>query len=304
MNAVTESAGKDLERRLQGCRLRVDEALERWLPPADAVPPKLHEAMRYSVCAGGKRIRPALCLITAEGFGAAGEGVLRAACALELLHTYSLIHDDLPAMDDDDLRRGRPTNHKVFGEAMAILAGDALQTLAFEWMSGIGRDGLPADRVLAAVSRFAEASGHAGMVGGQVLDIEGEQRRISLDELRRIHRLKTGALLEVSIGIGGILGGARPEELALLSEYGHQVGLLFQIIDDILDVEGAAADLGKTPGSDVRHGKSTYPSLLGLDGAKREAARARDNAVAACSKLPRPIPELPAIADWLLARNR
>jgi len=292
-----------LEERLRQCRSRVDAALERWLPAAGGVPARLHEAMRYSVCAGGKRIRPALCLLTTEGYGVVGEGVLRAACAIELLHTYSLIHDDLPAMDDDDLRRGRPTNHKVFGEALAILAGDALLTLAFEWMSGLDEFGIPSERTIAAVKRFAAATGHVGMVAGQVLDIEAENRDVGLDELQQIHRLKTGALLAVSIEIGGILGGAGADDVCVLSEYGRQIGMLFQIVDDILDVEGAAAELGKTPGSDERRGKSTYPALLGLAGAKQEAARARDAAMITAKKLARPVPELSGLAEWLFTRH-
>lgn len=292
-----------LENWLCGCRARVDDALDRWLPAVDTLPGRLQESMRYSVCAGGKRIRPALCLMTAEGYGLTGDGPLRAAGALELLHTYSLIHDDLPAMDDDDLRRGRPTNHKVFGEATAILAGDALLTLAFEWMAGIADHGIPAERAVLAVKEFAVSVGQAGMVGGQILDIDAEKKTVTLEELRRIHRLKTGALLAVSVKIGGVLGGACPGELLKLEAYGHRIGLLFQIVDDILDVDGAAADLGKTPGSDARLGKATYPALLGMDGARREAARALDDALDAVNSLERPIPMLAELARWLYGRN-
>jgi len=292
-----------LEDWLRAGRLRVDEALDRWLPPADAVPARLHESMRYSVCAGGKRIRPALCLMIAEGFGVAGNGPMRAACALELLHTYSLIHDDLPAMDDDDLRRGRPTNHKVFGEATAILAGDALLTLAFEWMARIADHDVPAGRAVSAVKAFAEAAGHAGMVGGQMLDIDAENGEVTIDALRRIHRLKTGALLTASVRIGGILGGADPDEMRKLTEYGRHIGLLFQIVDDILDVEGDASALGKTPGSDTRLGKATYPALLGMEGAKREADRVRDEALKAAASLPRPISRMSELAEWLHGRK-
>lgn len=302
MNAA-EPLPAGLEDWLRACRGRVDDALDRWLPAVDSLPGRLHESMRYSVCAGGKRIRPALCLMTAEGFGLAGDGALRAAGALELLHTYSLIHDDLPAMDDDDLRRGRPTNHKVFGEATAILAGDALLTLAFEWMARIADYSVPAGRAVSAVKAFAVAAGHAGMVGGQVLDIDAENRTVTLEELGRIHRLKTGALLTASVRIGGILGGADPDEMRKLTEYGRQIGLLFQIVDDILDVEGSVADLGKTPGSDARLGKATYPALLGMDGAKQEAARARDGALKAAHSLPRPISRLAELAEWLHGRK-
>lgn len=293
-----------LEEWLRSCRERVDAALDRWLPSAEAVPARLHESMRYSVCAGGKRIRPALCLMIAEGFGVAGNGPMRAAGALELLHTYSLIHDDLPAMDDDDLRRGRPTNHKVFGEATAILAGDALLTLAFEWMARVADYDVPAGRAVSAVKAFAEAAGHAGMVGGQMLDIDAENREVTIDDLRRIHRLKTGALLTASVRIGGILGGADPDEMRKLTEYGRHIGLLFQIVDDILDVEGDATALGKTPGSDMRLGKATYPALLGMDGAKGEATRVRDEALNAAGLLPRPISRMTELAEWLHGRKR
>ncbi len=279
----------------------VERALAQWLPAADQGPdPRLHEAMRYSVLAGGKRLRPLLLLLAAETCGvpplllaeheafAGGrvEGCLRAACALEVLHTYSLIHDDLPAMDNDDLRRGRPTNHKVFGEATAILAGDALLTLAFEWLATAARCDLPGLGMLEAIKLFAEAVGHAGMVGGQALDMAAENRQVTIVELEAIHRAKTGALLRVAVEIGGLVGGAPPPTVAALSRVGALIGLLFQITDDILDEVGSAAALGKTPGVDRERGKATYPALLGLDGARRRAGEVRDEALVAVANLP------------------
>jgi geranylgeranyl diphosphate synthase type II len=269
----------------------VEVALDRWLPPINAGPaPRLHEAMRYSVLAGGKRLRPILLLLVAEtcgdcemrlpSFDEAGAtpdepslgsvlaggrtaGILRAACALEVLHTYSLIHDDLPAMDNDDLRRGRPTNHKVFGEALAILAGDALLTLAFEWLARAVAEGVPASWGLAAMYRFAEAVGHSGMVGGQALDMAAENRVITLPELETIHRAKTGALLRVAVEMGGLLAGASEVAIDALRNLGTLLGLLFQITDDILDEVGTAAELGKKPGVDRERGKATYPRAVG-----------------------------------------
>ena len=250
------------------CRL-VDSALDRWVPLPSAQPENIHKAMRYSLFAGGKRIRPILCMSAARVVSDQVSGLEDAACTLELIHTYSLIHDDLPALDNDDLRRGRPTCHKVFGEAMAILAGDALLTLAFQVL---GRIQLPAERRVALVDELAAASGTVGgMIGGQVHDIEGEGRTPTAELLESIHRAKTGALLRASVRMGAICAGADDEQYDTLSRYGEHIGLAFQIIDDVLDVEQSSEALGKTAGKDVVQGKITFPAVYGLKRSKKMA---------------------------------
>jgi geranylgeranyl diphosphate synthase type II len=245
---------------------------------------RLAEAMRYSLEAGGKRVRPVLCLLAAEAVGGQAEAALPGALALEYIHTYSLIHDDLPAMDDDDLRRGRPTNHKVYGEGHAILAGDGLLTEAFRVLAAGPGD--PARR-LEALSLLAEAAGWRGMVGGQALDLEGETlEHYDLEHLRLIHRLKTGALLRASLEIGAVLGGAQSLERQALRAYGEAIGLAFQIQDDILDATATDADLGKRTGKDAGRGKITYPSLLGLDGARKALEEATETALCQLASLP------------------
>lgn len=249
----------------------------------DAVPtqPRLKEAMNYSLLAGGKRLRPVLCLSTASLFGLKAESVLPFAAALEMIHTYSLIHDDLPAMDDDDLRRGRPSCHKAFDEATAILAGDALLTDAFGFMAETGKS-LPPDRVLRALAAVASAAGAAGMVGGQVLDMECTGRTdVPLPTLRTLHALKTGAMFRVACTSGGLLAGAPEEGIEALHAYGEALGVTFQIVDDILDETADTATLGKPAGSDAAMGKTTYPSLLGLE-QSRELAREYAEKAAAC----------------------
>jgi geranylgeranyl diphosphate synthase type II len=238
---------------------------------------RLGEAARYSLEAGGKRVRPVLCMLACEAVGGTAEGALPGALALEFVHTYSLIHDDLPAMDDDDLRRGRPTNHKVFGEGHAILAGDALLTEAFGVLAAADLDPV---RRAAALILLAEGAGWRGMAGGQALDLEGEKIvAYDLDHLRLIHRLKTGALLRASLEIGAVLGGATPAERAALRAYGEAIGLAFQIQDDILDATATDADLGKRAGKDAGRGKITYPSLLGLEGARKALSEATETAL-------------------------
>jgi len=249
--------------------VRVDGALERLLPPETEEPRAVHRAMRYSVFAGGKRFRPALVLLGARSAGGDEEGAVPAACAVEMIHTYSLIHDDLPAMDDDDMRRGKPSCHAVFGEAHAILAGDALHTLAFGILASFPD---PA-RAARLVSETAKACGTFGMVGGQAADLEAEGQPPDGAVVEGIHRRKTGALVVASLRLGAIGAGADAAVLARLTEYGERLGLAFQIVDDVLDEEGLAADLGKTPGKDRRRGKMTYPSVLGIP-ASRERARA------------------------------
>ncbi|WP_368503857.1 polyprenyl synthetase family protein [Alkalihalophilus sp. As8PL] len=232
-------------------------------------PDTLKQAMIYSLNAGGKRIRPVLLLATLDGYNKPVEDGLDLACAIEMIHTYSLIHDDLPAMDDDDIRRGQPTNHKVFGEAMAILAGDALLTYSFELITKMNCALSEPSKALTLIRELAHASGPEGMVGGQVADMEGENRMLSVEELAAIHHHKTGDLLAYSILAGAILADASAEDLENLREFAIELGLLFQIKDDILDVEGEAEKIGKPVGSDDGNNKSTYPSLLGLDGAKK-----------------------------------
>jgi geranylgeranyl diphosphate synthase type II len=293
----------DLPHYLSERRKLVDEALERFLPAEDAAPPTVHRAMRYSVLAGGKRLRPILVIAGAEAVGGSAELVLPTAGALELIHTYSLIHDDLPAMDDDDYRRGRLTNHKVFGEAMAILAGDALLTLAFKLVAGNAAQGADARVICDVVAEIAAAAGTGGMVGGQVVDIESEGKTITVEALDYIHTHKTAALIRASLRAGAMLGGAKPNALRAITDAGDRLGLAFQIVDDILDVEGSLEELGKTAGSDERKRKATYPALYGL-----EASRARARALIQEAKLalrplgPRSEP-IRALADFILERR-
>jgi len=272
---------------------QVKADLDRLIPPLDAAltgpfrqgeAQRLGEAMRYSLEAGGKRVRPVLCMLACEAVGGTWAQALPGALALEYIHTYSLIHDDLPAMDDDDLRRGRPTNHKVFGEGHAILAGDALLTEAFGVMASAGLDPV---RRAEALALLAEGAGWRGMAGGQALDLEGEKLdTYDLDHLRLIHRLKTGALLRASLEIGAVLGGAAPAERASLRAYGEAIGLAFQIQDDILDATATDADLGKRAGKDAGRGKITYPSLLGLEGARQALSEATETALCHLASLP------------------
>jgi len=264
----------DLEAYLKARRQLVDAALDGFLPREDTPPPSVHRAMRYSVLAGGKRLRPILVIAGAELVGAQPSLVMPTACALEMIHTYSLIHDDLPAMDDDDYRRGRLTNHKMFGDAIAILAGDALLTLAFQLVAqNAAVTGVDAKVVCDVVAEIAEAAGTLGMVGGQVVDIESEGKTITPEELEYIHIHKTAALLRASLSAGARLGGADAAALAAVGDAGQSLGLAFQIVDDILDVEGSLETLGKTAGSDERKQKVTYPALHGIEASRREARR-------------------------------
>ena len=257
---------------------RIDAALDRWVPPETTPPETIHRAMRYSLFAGGKRIRPVLCIAAAEAVSDDPAGIEDAACSVELIHTYSLIHDDLPALDNDDLRRGRPTSHKVFGEAMAILAGDSLLTLAVQVLARM--DHLDAERKNRLILEMATASGTVGgMIAGQVRDLEGEGKPPAPGLLEAIHRAKTGALLRASLRMGAIYAGASGEQLAALSRYGEHVGLAFQIVDDLLDVEQSSETLGKTAGKDAEQRKITFPAVYGLERshemAEEERLRAR-----------------------------
>jgi geranylgeranyl diphosphate synthase type II len=248
----------------------VDSELDRLVPPESTAPATIHRAMRYSLFAGGKRIRPILCIEAARTISDSPDGVTAAACSLELIHTYSLIHDDLPALDNDDYRRGKLTNHKVFGEAMAILAGDSLLTLAFQVLAQLPTGD---DRRARLILELSTASGTVGgMIGGQVADLEGEGKPPDAQLLETIHRAKTGALLRASLRLGAIYAGANDEQYAALSCYGEHVGLAFQIVDDILDVEEPSEALGKTAGKDAAQQKITFPAVYGLETSRRMAA--------------------------------
>jgi geranylgeranyl diphosphate synthase type II len=271
----------DIKNYLAAKRILVEESLEQYmLAPAKQLVEHI-EAMRYSLFAGGKRVRPILCLAAAEAVGGRLEKVMPAACALECIHTYSLIHDDLPAMDDDDFRRAKPTNHKVYGEAGAILAGDGLLTFAFELLSSPEFAFAPEKSRLQVVNLIARAAGSLGMVGGQALDIACEGKEIDFATLQFIHSHKTGALITAAVQAGAVLGGAGPEQLKTLTGYGEKIGLTFQIVDDLLNVEGTLEQLGKAAGSDAAREKATYPAFFGVE-ATREKARATSEAAIDC----------------------
>ena len=293
----------DLEAYLKDKRVLVDAALERFLPGEDVQPPTVHRAMRYSVLAGGKRLRPILVIAGAEAVGAPPATVMPTACALEMIHTYSLIHDDLPAMDDDDYRRGRLTNHKVFGDAVAILAGDALLTLAFKLVADNAALVSDPRVVCDVVAAIAKASGSFGMVGGQVVDIESEGKAITPETLEYIHRHKTAALLRGSLWVGARLGGADAAALAAIDDAGQSLGLAFQIVDDILDVEGSLEALGKTAGSDARKQKATYPALHGLEVSRREARRLIEEAKSRLAVFGDRATPIRALADFVVERK-
>ncbi len=280
----------------------VDRVLDEWLPDESAEPVSIHRAMRYSLFAGGKRIRPILAMAAARAVCDSPEGVEHAAAALELVHTYSLIHDDLPALDNDDLRRGRPTCHKVFGEAMAILTGDALLTLAFEVLSRIER--ISSEQKIRLVEELARAAGSVGgMIAGQVNDIEGERKRPTALLLESIHRAKTGALLTASVRMGAIYARATDEELAALSQYGEHVGLAFQIVDDVLDVEESSEALGKTAGKDQAQQKITFPAVYGLARSREMAEQERIASHVALRMFDDRAERLRQIADFIVQRR-
>lgn len=283
-------------------RVLVEEALDRFLPSADREPRSVHEAIRYSVLAPGKRLRPILVLASAESVGGDPQTVLPTACALECIHVFSLIHDDLPCMDNDDYRRGRPTSHKVYGEAIAMLAGDALLALAFELIAENVATVAP-ERVVQALKLLSNASGTGGMVGGQVVDIESEGREIDPETLHYIHAHKTGALLTASVLVGAILCGASEEQQDALRRYGESIGLAFQIADDILDVVGDQARIGKPVGSDQKQDKATYPKLFGLEESRRRAHAEVANALEAVAGFGPPAEPLRAIARYIVERD-
>jgi len=282
----------------------IDEELDQYLPQHGQAPERLREAMRYSVFAGGKRLRPILTMAAAEAMGKGKELVLPAACALEFIHTYSLIHDDLPAMDDDDLRRGKPTCHRVYGEATAILAGDALLTLAFAVISKnrmIAR--ISGDTVAEVVQIIADGAGAAGMVGGQIADLEAEGQPADAETMLYIHSRKTGALFQAALGAGALLAGADKSALSAFKRFGEQFGLAFQITDDILDVEGDTELIGKPAGSDEKNAKATYPSIYGLEQSYRMAEESVAQAVDALRVFPERAEPLRQIARYLLTRS-
>lgn len=280
----------------------VDRALDRFLPKASKRPATIHQAMRYSLFAGGKRMRPALVLAAAEACGGDDTEAMPLACAVECIHTYSLIHDDLPAMDNDDFRRGKPTNHKVFGEGIAVLAGDALLTQAFE-IAAQARS-WPRYSHQDLVLEIAKAAGSLQLIAGQVADLEGEGKDLSVAELRYIHERKTSALLCCSVRLGGMSANCTPAQLKALTDFGYHVGLAFQVIDDILDVTQSTETLGKTAGKDVAAQKATYPRLVGLDKSKRIAAQLTARAYAALKPFKGRAVALEALAKYLLERDR
>lgn len=293
----------DLKSYLSERKQLVDAALDELFPLAAGLEKKVVDAARYSLFAGGKRIRPILCLAASEVCGGAIERVVPAACALEMIHTYSLIHDDLPAMDNDDFRRGVPTNHKVYGEAIAVLAGDALLTEAFEFLAMSRDRGIAADSVLEVIRIAVRAAGYRGMIGGQVIDLECENRQVDLATVEFMHIHKTGALLSGSLEIGAVLGGGDDGRIKSLKTYGHHMGLAFQITDDLLDVEGDAVLMGKLPGSDLAKNKMTYPALLGVAQSRDAAKEHVDRALEALEPYGEIADPLREIARYLLVRK-
>ncbi len=291
----------DLKSYLADRAALVDAAMDAYLPTAKERPSTIHEAMRYAICAGVKRLRPVLCIAAAEACGGETADALAPACALELMHTYSLVHDDLPAMDNDDLRRGRPTCHKIYGEGMAVLCGDALLTEAFLVLSQTP----PTQRYGTRdyVNELAETGSSRQLIGGQVMDLEGEGKQLTKRELVRIHEAKTAALLTCSLRLGAMTANATPAKLSALSEFGHHLGLAFQVIDDILDVTQSTEVLGKTAGKDLAVEKATYPAIIGLEASRKEAAKLTKAAMAALKPLGKKAARLEQIAAHLLKRE-
>lgn len=283
---------------------KVDSALDRFLPATDLPPGTVHEGMRYSIFAGGKRLRPVLTLAAAEACGATPEQLeqaLRPACAVEIMHTYSLVHDDLPCMDDDDLRRGRPTSHKVYGEGVAVLIGDALLTEAFTILAQTMMP--PRHTLQDLILEFSHCGGSQKLIGGQILDLEGEQKQLDEAGLIEIHRNKTAALLTTSLRLGGMTADATMEQMEALSSFGQHLGLAFQVIDDILDVTQSTEKLGKTAGKDEAVNKATYPSILGLERSREEAQRLTQKALSSLTPFGKDGQRLEQIAHYLLDRD-
>lgn len=294
----------DIHQYLEHQRQRVDRFLEHSLPDSLRDPDILYESMRYSLLGGGKRVRPILTIAAAQALGYDNDAMLPFAASLEFVHTYSLIHDDLPAMDDDDYRRGRLTNHKVYGDGMAILAGDALLTMAFELCSQEeSRLGLSASQQLHIVRELAFGSGHQGMVGGQVMDIQAENQEVELAHLQKIHSHKTGQLIRAAVRIGGIIGGASSRQLESLTGYAEDIGLAFQIADDVLDMVGTREELGKDAGADEKRGKQTYPSFFGIDGARQLGEECVQRAISRLEGFDHQADPLRHIATYIVQRK-
>lgn len=294
----------DITQYLDQQRQRVDQYLEQSLPVSLRDPEKLYDSMRYSLLAGGKRVRPILTIAAAQALGYDHDAMLPFAASLEFVHTYSLIHDDLPAMDDDDYRRGRLTNHKVYGDGMAILAGDALLTMAFELCSqDSGTHGLTPNQQLQIVRELANGSGHQGMVGGQVMDIQAENQEVDLRHLQKIHSHKTGQLIRAAVRIGGVIGGASSTQLESLTGFAEDIGLAFQIADDVLNMVGTREELGKDAGTDEKRGKKTYPSFFGIDGARQLGEECVKRAINRLEYFDRQADPLRYIATYIVERK-
>ncbi len=294
----------DLDSVLDSYRKRADQALKTFLPALDQTGTSLESAMQYAALNGGKRVRPVLVYATGRALGAPESVLDGPACAIELMHAYSLVHDDLPAMDDDDLRRGNPTCHIKYGEAMAILAGDALQALAFTTLAVSVRDQLPAETIIAMIDELGTASGVQGMAAGQAIDLQAVGQQLTLSALEQMHHRKTGALISASVVLGAMCSDqSDPVLIGKLRQYGEAVGLSFQIADDILDVVGETEVLGKTRGADIALNKPTFPSILGLDGARDHARLQRDKALGALQGLGPQFDELRALAEFVISRS-
>ena len=303
-SASADADSAEVRTYLRRQQRRVDDRLEHLIPPADTYPGVVHEAMRYSLFAGGKRVRPALALATAEALDGDEETSLQLACALELIHTYSLIHDDLPAMDDDDYRRGLPTSHRKFGEGIAILAGNGLMTLAFKLLAEMPGAAVPDSARLRVILRLCRAIGTStGLIGGQVMDLVSQGRTYTEEDVRYIHSCKTGALIEASVSTSALLSGAPGSACRRLSAYARQVGLCFQIVDDLLDVEGSRKELGKGAQKDVLLEKATYPALLGVGRSREIADRLMRQAVREVSFLGSRARMLIGIAAFISSRR-
>ena len=292
----------DLEQYLEARRQSVERALEAALPMEEGPEARVVEAMRYSLFAGGKRLRPILCLAATEAVGGEIQAAMPAACALEMIHTYSLIHDDLPAMDDDDLRRGKPTNHKVFGEAIAILAGDGLLTEAFVLLSDY--NSLLPERAVQVIGIIAEAASYRGMVGGQVVDMLSQNKRADLETVQEMHSRKTAALIAAAAESGALAGKGSESQVAALARYGRAIGLAFQIADDILDIEGDTELLGKTTGADEARGKVTYPAAVGLERSRQAANEMINDALAALGGFDDRANPLRSLANYIITRKK
>jgi geranylgeranyl diphosphate synthase, type II len=291
----------DPDRYIEMKRKRINRALQNALPVAG--PPVVIKAMRSTLEAGGKRLRPVLTLAVADTFGADEHEVIEVACAIEMVHTYSLIHDDLPAMDDSALRRGKPTCHRVFGEAVAILAGDALLTHAFEVLARYGRKEFCAKKAVRIIAELAKAAGVEGMLGGQILDLEAEGKELTAEQIEKISILKTGTMLKAAVRCGAIAAGASESELVILTRFASSLGTAFQIVDDLLDIEGTAEELGKPIGSDSAHGKATYPAVFGRREASLKAEQFHRQAVGGLDQLERPTELLRSLADRIVFRK-